>query len=70
MTTNDVKLTILNGFTLAISFSNMENFLKIFLLLISIIYTCMKTYEFYTTKIKKQDGSDKHKQDTDTTSED
>ncbi len=70
MTADDVKLTILNSIVILMSFSNIENILKIILLIISIFYTLFKTIEFYNTKIKKQDGSNNNTKDTDFTSED
>ena len=69
MTIEDVKLTILNSFVIGLTFTNIENTLKIILLLISIIYTAFKTVEFYNTKIKKN-GSTNDNKDTDITSED
>ena len=63
MTADDVKLTILNSIVILMSFSNIENILKIILLIISIVYTLFKTIEFYNTKIKKQDGSNNNTKD-------
>jgi hypothetical protein len=40
----DIKLLLLNTSTMAISFSNLENTLKILLLLASIGYTAQKWY--------------------------
>jgi hypothetical protein len=42
----------LNILTLIISLTDLEAILKIILLLISIIYTSMKIYDWATTKIK------------------
>ena len=50
MSTNDLKLYGLNSVAMAISFSNVEATLKIFLLLASIIYTVMKTIELIRKK--------------------
>lgn len=45
MQPNDLKLAILNSFTFALSFSNIEAVLKIILLCVSIIYTVWKIFE-------------------------
>ena len=50
MSLNDLKLYTLNSAAMAISFSNVESTLKIFLLLISIVYTIMKTIELMKNK--------------------
>jgi hypothetical protein len=55
MSINDLKLYTLNSVAMAISFTNVENTLKIILLLASIVYTIMKTIELIK---KKQDGQD------------
>jgi hypothetical protein len=47
MTLNDLKIYLLNTLALGISFTNIENILKILLLLASIIYTAQKTYSNY-----------------------
>lgn len=39
MNFNDLKIWVLNTFTIAFTFTNAESFLKIFLLIISIGYT-------------------------------
>jgi hypothetical protein len=39
------KLYLLNSLTMVITFTNIENTLKIMLLLLSIIYTGVKIYE-------------------------
>jgi hypothetical protein len=53
MSHNDLKLYFFNAITMALSFSNIENFLKIILLIASIFYTILKTIE---TLNKKNDG--------------
>lgn len=53
MSINDLKLYGLNSIAMAVSFTNIENTLKIILLLASIIYTIMKTIEL----IKNKNGS-------------
>lgn len=53
MSHNDLKLYFFNAITMMLSFSNIENFLKIILLIASIFYTILKTVE---TLKKKKDG--------------
>ena len=53
MSNNDLKLYFFNAITMALSFSNIENFLKIILLIASIFYTKLKKIE---TLNKKNDG--------------
>ena len=55
MTPNDIKLGIFNSISLMISFTHVENSLKIILLLASIIYTFQKIYEGYKKKTLKND---------------
>jgi hypothetical protein len=50
MSLNDLKLYTLNSVAMAISFTNVENALKIILLLISIVYTIMKTIQLAKNK--------------------
>lgn len=50
MNESDIKLTLLNSFSLLASFSNIESSLKIILLIVSIAYTCMKIYEIIKSK--------------------
>tara|TARA_R110000822_G_scaffold77841_1_gene186592 strand:+ start:93 stop:266 length:174 start_codon:yes stop_codon:yes gene_type:complete len=57
MTPNDIKLGIFNSISLMISFTHVENSLKIILLLASIIYTFQKIYEGY----KKKKSNEKNK---------
>tara|TARA_B110000444_G_C18816020_1_gene585179 strand:+ start:1814 stop:1987 length:174 start_codon:yes stop_codon:yes gene_type:complete len=57
MTPNDIKLGIFNSISLMISFTHVENSLKIILLLASIIYTFQKIYEGY--KKKKSNAKNK-----------
>lgn len=54
MSNTDLKLYTLNSVTMALSFSNMENTLKIVLLVASIFYTILKTVE--TIKNKNNDN--------------
>ena len=50
MSLNDLKLYTLNSVAMAISFTNVENTLKIVLLLISILFTIMKTLQLMKNK--------------------
>ena len=50
---NDIKLLLLNTGTLAISFSALENALKLILLVVSIVYTVQRMSNLY--KKKKED---------------
>jgi hypothetical protein len=52
MSFNDLKIYTLNSVAMAISFTNVENTLKIVLLLISILYTIIKTVQLVKTKKK------------------
>lgn len=54
MSNTDLKLYTLNSITMALSFSNLENTLKIMLLITSIFYTILKTVE--TLRNKKNDN--------------
>lgn len=54
MTENDIKIGIINALTMAITFTNIESFLKIILLLLSIVYTILKTHDI----IKSRKNSD------------
>ena len=50
MTESDIKITLLNSFSLLVSFSNIESSLKIILLIASIAYTFLKIYEIFKNK--------------------
>lgn len=50
---NDIRLYALNGFSLVISFTQVEMALKIILLLVSIIYTLAKIKEIKDNKKNK-----------------
>jgi hypothetical protein len=50
MNFSDLKLYLLNSFTLAISFANVEAVLKIILLIVSIFYTLFKILELKNNK--------------------
>jgi hypothetical protein len=55
MSMNDLKLYALNTITMAISFTNIENTLKIILLCISIFYTILKIFDLLSNKNKKNE---------------
>jgi hypothetical protein len=57
MSHNDLKLYFLNAITMALSFSNIENALKIILLIASIFYTVLKTIETYKNKNNGKDNN-------------
>lgn len=42
MTIHDLKLTIVNSIILGLTFTNLEQSLKIFLLIVSVVYTTFK----------------------------
>ena len=55
-----IRVYILNALTLVMSFTNLEIVLKIILLIISIVYTSMKIYDWINIKLKnKNDYNDK-----------
>jgi len=56
MSFNDLKIYTLNSVAMAISFTNVENTLKIVLLLVSILYTIIKTVQLLKNK-KNKDGN-------------
>jgi hypothetical protein len=51
---DDLKLGIINGISMALSFSNIENTLKIVLLVFSILYTGLKIFETIKNKGKSE----------------
>lgn len=50
MNTQDLKLGIFNAITLGVSFTHVEDSLKLLLLLLSIVYTIMKIDEIRRKK--------------------
>jgi len=54
MNTNDLKLALFNVLSFGISFTNIENSLKIILLISSIIYTIQKIIETQKNKKSKK----------------
>lgn len=57
MNHEDMKLAVVNGGSMLLSFSNIEAALKIILLLVSIVYTAYKIYEIHENR-KKQQGEE------------
>lgn len=47
MNLNDLKIGVLNVFTFIVSFTNVETFLKITLLVVSIVLTILKIIEHF-----------------------
>lgn len=52
MEQTSIRVYILNALTLIMSFTNLEVILKIILLIISIVYTSMKIYDWINIKLK------------------
>lgn len=52
-----MRVYALNTITVLISFTNLEAKLKLLLLVISIIYTCMKISDWILTKLNKKNGN-------------
>jgi hypothetical protein len=59
-----LRVYSLNALTLIMSLTNLEDTLKILLLLISIIYTSMKIYDWLIIKIKGNKNADNSKETT------
>ena len=57
MDQGSIRLYILNALTIYLSFTNLETTLKILLLLISIVYTSMKIYDWVLIKLNKKDAN-------------
>lgn len=58
MSFNDLKLYGLNSVAMAVSFTNVENTLKILLLCVSIIYTILKTIELLKNRNNGSNNSE------------
>ena len=54
MSFGDIKLACLNALALGVSFTHVENSLKIILLLVSIFYTLQKIYDTHKKKNDKK----------------
>lgn len=50
MTTEQLRVYAVNGTIFGLSFTNLENSMKLFLLLLSIIYTSIMIYKLITKK--------------------
>ena len=59
MDQDSTKLYILNTIAIALSFTNLENILKIVLLCMSIVYTAMKIFDWIKTR--KETNADNSK---------
>ena len=62
MDQGSLRVYSLNALTLIMSFTNLEDTLKILLLIISIIYTSMKIYDWLIIKIKGNKNADNSKE--------
>ena len=56
MEQTSARVYILNALTLIMSFTNLEVILKIVLLIISIVYTSMKIYDWVLIKLNKKNA--------------
>lgn len=52
-----IRVYALNTLTILMSFTTLEEWLKLLLLVISIIYTCMKISDWVLTKLNKKNGN-------------
>lgn len=59
-----IRVFSLNAITLIISLTNLEASLKILLLIISIVYTSMKIYDWLLIKLKGNKNADNSKEIT------
>jgi hypothetical protein len=59
-----IRVYTLNALTLIISLTNLEASLKILLLIISIVYTSMKIYDWLIIKLKGNKNADNNKEIT------
>lgn len=59
-----IRVYSLNALTLIMSLTNLEASLKILLLIISIIYTSMKIYDWLIIKLKGDKNADNSKETT------
>ena len=59
-----IRVYTLNALTLIISLTNLEASLKILLLIISIVYTSMKIYDWLIIKLKGNKNADNSKEIT------
>ena len=59
-----IRVYTLNAITLIMSLTNLEASLKILLLIISIVYTSMKIYDWLIIKLKGNKNADNNKEIT------
>jgi len=59
-----IRVYTLNAITLIVSLTNLEATLKILLLIISIVYTSMKIYDWLIIKLKGNKNADNSKEIT------
>jgi hypothetical protein len=59
-----IRVYTLNALTLIMSLTNLEASLKILLLIISIVYTSMKIYDWLIIKLKGNKNADNNKEIT------
>jgi hypothetical protein len=59
-----IRVYSLNAITLIMSLTNLEASLKILLLIISIVYTSMKIYDWLIIKLKGNKNADNNKEIT------
>ena len=59
-----IRVYTLNALTLIMSLTNLEASLKILLLIISIVYTSMKIYDWLIIKLKGNKNADNSKEIT------
>ena len=59
-----IRVYALNAITLIMSLTNLEASLKILLLIISIVYTSMKIYDWLIIKLKGNKNADNNKEIT------
>ena len=57
---DSMKLYVLNALVIGLSFTNLENILKIVLLFMSIVYTAMKIFDWI--KLKKYNDANNSKE--------
>jgi hypothetical protein len=50
MTLKDLKIYAVNGAIFGLSFTNLENTMRLFLLMLSIVYTSIMIYKLITKK--------------------
>jgi len=56
MNNDDLRITVINGGTMLVSFTNVEAMLKIVLLVVSIVYTFYKIHELHQARKARKNG--------------